>query len=141
MDTELIHLTKQWRALLIALVPIVVAGCATLAGDATQPIMVITTCKGSTKVVESVCTLSNDRGLWIIKTPGTVLVGRSHQDLFVVCTRKNENIRLQLVSSSNTGMVSNVAIGGVLGVVVDMHTGAGYDYKKDLKIEFDCTEQ
>lgn len=118
---------------------IAITGCATLAGDTVQPITVITTCKGSTKVVEAVCTLINDRGAWFVTTPGAVLVRRTSQDLSIVCTRRGESQGLLLVSSSNTGMVSNVLIGGVLGIVVDMHSGAGYDYTKEIKLELACS--
>lgn len=115
------------------------SGCATLAGDTSQPVSIFTACEGTTKVVSAECTITNDRGSKTISTPGAVLVNRSDQSLTVRCIRPNAREGTAILKSSgNWNMVGNVVGGGVLGLLVDAGSGAGFEYPKSVTVVMRC---
>lgn len=89
-------------------------------------------------MVEAICTLSNDKGEKIVHTPGAVLVNRSDKKLSITCARHGVNQNIDLYSSSNLNMATNIIVGGFIGIAVDMQSGAGYDYPKEINIALKC---
>ena len=70
-----------------------------------------------------------NKGAWYVTTPGSTTVQRSFEDLGVTCTKQDHVQGTVAVKSSTKGMAfGNILFGGVIGVGVDVATGAAYDY-------------
>lgn len=109
-------------------------GCATLTGSSTQSVSVETVERSGNRVAGAECRLNNDKGIWTVKAPTHVQVGRSGEDLSVHCTAEGHEPGLvKVVSRANGGMVGNVVFGGVVGALVD-NSGAGYDYPAVIRV-------
>lgn len=122
--------SATWRA-----APLVLVGCASITGSSTQPVSVKTLKKG-TDVVGATCTLANDKGSWTVTTPGTVMVGKSINDLAVDCRQAKDVAGAAVYkSSSNAGIWGNILIGGGIGALIDAKTGAGFNYPAAMTVE------
>ncbi len=119
---------------LAALLP----GCATFMGDTVQPISIITTCSGSSAVLHAQCAVSNSRGARSIATPGAVEVARDSGDLTISCVAPGADGQAVLKASGNWNTAGNILLGGIVGVGVDLASGAGYEYPKTIMIEMRC---
>lgn len=103
-------------------------GCASIVGGNTQPISV-QSMHGAELVTGAACALSNDKGSWFVNTPGSTTVQRSHADIQLKCTKDAMPAGELLVKSTLRPMwAGNVVFGGVVGGVVDMVSGAAYEY-------------
>ena len=103
-------------------------GCASIVSGQNQSVSV-TTQKNGTDVAGAKCTLSNDKGTWYTTSPGSVMVRRSYNDMMVNCALDGSDPGILSVKSSTKGMAfGNILFGGIIGVGVDMSTGAAYDY-------------
>ncbi len=116
MRTRLLLLS----ALLAAFLP----GCASIVTGANQPLSVQTPdCEGAS------CTLTNSKGTWFVKSPGSVTVHRAYDELSVTCSKEGYASATNTVASSTKAMAfGNIVFGGVIGAGVDIGTGAAYDY-------------
>ena len=123
------------RTAIIVLAFAFLPGCASIVTGHNQSLSVETpACEGAS------CTLSNDKGSWFVKTPGSVVVHRAYGDLTVSCSKDGFAPATQAVASSTKGMAfGNVIFGGVIGGGVDMATGAAYDYPPVISNPIDCT--
>ncbi len=113
---------------------VVITGCASIAGERTQPISV-KTIQDSKEVAGVGCSLMNDAGNWFVVSPGTITVHKSTGDLVVDC-KKGSNIagNETLVSKSNGAIWGNVIVGGGIGYLVDRSTGAGFNYPDSISV-------
>lgn len=112
-------------------------GCASIVSGQLQSLSVDTPgCPGAR------CELSNDKGKWFVSsTPGSVMVGRSYNNLQVVCIKGAASAAPVSVASATKGMAfGNILIGGVIGAGVDIHTGAAYDYPQTVSVPLQCDE-
>lgn len=110
-------------------------GCASIVSGTTQVVSVDTPgCPGAR------CELSNDKGRYFVTTtPGTVTLGRSYNNLQVICTREGAASDPLSVASVTKGMAfGNILIGGVIGAGVDVSTGAAYDYPQFINVPMQC---
>lgn len=114
------HLNLLLPLAALALLP----GCASIVSGHNQPITVeVPDCEGAN------CRLTNDKGSWAVKAPGSVVVSRAYGDLAVICSKEGFGSATQAVASSTKGMAAgNILFGGIIGVGVDVATGAAYDY-------------
>ena len=121
-------------ALLAVLVIVILPGCASIVTGHNESVSVQTpACEGST------CTLTNDKGTWYVKAPGSVTVHRAYGDLTITCTKDGYPSAVSSVSSSTKGMAfGNILFGGVIGAGVDIGTGAAYDYPVVIRNPIDC---
>lgn len=127
------------RALSLALIAIL-SGCATITADYTQPIMVLAVCAGSARPVAAECVLKNNKGQRVITSPGTVAVPRDSSELMVQCTRRGEkHANAALNSSLDEKILGNFVISGI-GAVVDLGTGAAFNYPSKITVLMDCTQ-
>src|SRR5579872_2595095 len=70
--------------LILAVAMNALVGCASIVNGTNQSVSVQT---GA--VENATCSLSNNKGTWYVnKTPGSVMVNRSYDDLDVVCHKK-----------------------------------------------------
>lgn len=86
-------------------------------------------------MVGATCTLTNNKGTWYVTTPGSTTVQRSFEDLGVTCTKQDHVQATVAVKSTTKGMAfGNILFGGVIGVGVDVATGAAYDYPTVISV-------
>ena len=120
-------------ALLCAL--LLTSGCASIVSGQNQPLSVETKNKGAS-VSGASCRMTNDKGEWLVTTPGSVTIRRSADDLSVKCEKEPLNPGFTVVKSSVKGMAfGNVLFGGGIGAGVDVVTGAAFDYPTSIAVE------
>jgi uncharacterized protein YceK len=113
--------------LAIGLASLLLSGCASIVSGQNQSLSVVAK-NGADDVAGARCTLSNDKGQWFATTPGSVTVRRSYSAMAVDC-KSDGAVGVASVKSSTKGMAfGNVLFGGLIGVGVDVATGAAYDY-------------
>ena len=126
--------------LYLFLISLFLAGCASVVGDLTQPITVFAVCAGSAAPVEAGCVLENDKARKSITSPGTVAIARSNSDLTIQCALGNSKRgRVVLSSTGDEKILGNLVAGGVIGAVVDVGTGAAFNYPSRVTVLLDCS--
>ena len=110
-------------------------GCASITGSKNQPVSIQAVHTG--KSIEGAdCTLTNDKGTWFAKTPGSVVVQKSGQDMVIRCEKDGIPAGSTTVASSaNAGAWGNILFGGIIGYAVDAGTGAAFDYPTSLSVQ------
>ncbi|QYF94658.1 hypothetical protein KY495_05530 [Massilia sp. PAMC28688] len=104
------------------------SGCASIVSGTTQVVSVETLAHGA-RVDGATCTLTNDKGVYFVTTPGTVSVRRAYGDMNIKCEKAGVPTGLASFKSTTKGMVAgNILFGGVIGAGVDVASGAAYDY-------------
>jgi ABC-type Fe3+-hydroxamate transport system substrate-binding protein len=127
---------------LLAILVVLLNGCASITGDQTQPITIFAVCAGSAAPVAAECILENDKSRKIIVSPGTVAVKRSFSDLTVQCVFENSKTgRVILSSKSDEKILGNIVAGGVIGAAVDVGTGAAFNYPNRATVLMDCAKK
>jgi hypothetical protein len=111
----------------IGLAVVLIAGCASVAGEKVQPITVQTVLENK-EVAGVGCTLANDTGKWFVTSPASVMVHKSTGDLTIDCAKDGTVGHETAVSKSNGAVWGNILIGGGIGYIIDRNTGAGFDY-------------
>ena len=112
----------------------ILPGCASIVTGHNQPVSVQTpACEGSS------CTLTNSKGTWYVKAPGSVTVRRAYGDMTVSCEKDGKPAVMNTVASTTKAMAfGNIIFGGLIGVGVDVGTGAAYDYPDVITNPLDC---
>ncbi|WP_396189690.1 SHOCT domain-containing protein [Flavobacterium sp.] len=88
------------------------------------------------QIQDASCTLTNDKGSWFIKTPGSTTIQKSGQDLVVTCNKDGVPAGSTTVASSaNGGVWGNILLGGFIGYAIDASTGAGFDYPTSMSVQ------
>ena len=105
---------------------LLLTGCASVVNGHNQSVSVTTKSKGD-EVSGAKCSLSNDKGVWYVTTPGSVAVHRSYGELTVNCALTGLLNGIAAAKSSTTAAVfGNILVGGVIGAGIDVATGAAY---------------
>ena len=112
---------------------VVSTGCASITGSKLQPVSVSTTCD-LVPVNDASCTLTNDKGSWFVKTPGSVTINKAYGDISVECKKDDMKGSKTFKSSSEGAVWGNVIAGGGIGYLVDANTGAGFAYPNSMTI-------
>jgi hypothetical protein len=109
-------------------IPMLLAGCASIV-DGTGQIVTIEARNNGAIVQGANCRLENKKGIFYVTAPGTVTVHRASDTLMVNCEKKDVAPGSVSVKSSTKGMAfGNILFGGIIGAVVDVSSGAAYDY-------------
>lgn len=107
------------------------AGCASIVSGSHQDISINTSPEGAK------CALYRE-GVqvgYVNSTPGVVSVSRKGSDLWVGCVKDNYDFSNAKNSSDFNGwVIGNLGFGGIIGVVVDMSTGASHAYDHDVNM-------
>jgi hypothetical protein len=117
---------KNIKSLYIALL-LVMGGCASVMMGSYQDIFIETKC--GEKPVKAECSVSNEIGVWSVKTPGSIHLHKGYDELELNC--KGESFDLHKVyinSSGNLPLYGNALVGGGIGAFTDIETRAGFDY-------------
>ena len=109
-------------------------GCASVTGTKLQPVSLTTMCNGET-INDVMCTLTNDKGQWFLKTPGSVTINKSYEDITVDCKKEELTGSSKFKSGSEGAVWGNVLAGGGIGYLVDRNTGAGFSYPSNMTIQ------
>lgn len=126
---------KVFTAMPAAALSLLVSGCASIVTGHNQSLSVETRHKGQ-QVVGASCKLNNDKGIWFVTTPGSVVVRRSYDDLHVRCEKEPHEPGLATVKSYTKSMAfGNILFGGIVGGAVDVASGAAYDYPSLITVE------
>lgn len=113
---------------------ITITGCASIAGEKTQPVT-LKAIYDNQEVAGVGCTLMNDYGKWAVTTPASVVVHKSTGDLAVDCSKDASTVGHETVVSKSNGAVwGNIIAGGGIGYLVDRNTGAGFNYPDSIVV-------
>lgn len=117
------------------LVLAVLTGCASITGSKNQPVSVQAHHNG--KPLDGAdCVLTNDKGTWFVKTPGSTVIQKSGQDLNITCNKDGIPAgTTTAASSANGGVWGNILFGGLIGYAVDASTGAAFDYPSSMGVQ------
>ncbi len=122
-----------YRALLIISIFSLV-GCASITGTTGQSISIEARSENN-QISGADCEMTNSKGKWFLKTPGSTQIRRSNDDLIVVCSKKGyESGQKNVVSETKGTMFGNIIFGGGIGAVVDHNSGAAYEYPTLVQI-------
>jgi len=114
---------------------VAMTGCASITNDTTTPVRFETFNAAGVEVKDVECTLENDYGQQLIKTPVTANVRRSSKDLHVTCTKAGETDgRGVAISRANAGMAGNIIFGGGIGAIIDHNKGTAYTYPQWVQV-------
>jgi len=122
------------KKIIIVLILIALSGCSTITGSTTQNISVETRSdNGSISGAE--CELTNAKGKWMVRTPGSTMIQRSNDDLITLCNKKGYIAGQQKSTSTTKGsMFGNIILGGGIGAIVDHQNGSAYEYPSLIQI-------
>lgn len=114
----------------LALPLALMAGCATIAEGTTQDMTVLSAPENN-----AFCTLTNGKGRWNTKTPGTVRVAKSVSAMNIACNKAGyDEGRVRVPSKPNVALAGNIIIGGIPGAAIDTVSGAGFTYPHNVNV-------
>lgn len=116
---------------LIGLALALLGGCATLTTSTSQTLTVMTEPSGA------ICTLKRDGQVIgaVNPTPGSLSVDKSHKAIDVVCTKDDFHDASGTVGSKFQAMTfGNILFGGIVGIVIDVASGATAEYEPTVTI-------
>ena len=108
-------------------------GCASIVSGHNQSVSVISQSEG-TDIAGARCSLSNDKGQWFATTPGSVTVRRSYAALAVDCKNDAALGKAEVKSVTKPMVLGNILFGGLIGIGVDVASGAAFDYPEVISI-------
>jgi hypothetical protein len=116
------------KSIAVAIALCSLTGCADILDGTSQKLSVQT--KSLTQdVAGAECQLSNNKGTWLVTTPGAVTVHRSYDAINVACTAPGYLPHAGTADSATKDLAwGNLLFGGLIGAAVDSGTGAAYDY-------------
>ncbi len=115
-------------------------GCASVVNDSTHPIKVETKTPAGDAVTDADCKLTNDSGVYTVKSGDTVQVRRSSKDLDITCKHPaNPDAVARAISRANAGMWGNIILGGGIGAIIDHNKGTAYTYPTWVQLVFGKT--
>ena len=128
------------KLFLAAAVIFLLSGCASVLNDVTHPMKVETKTESGSLVTGADCKLTNDYGVFNVKSGDTAQVRRSSKDLAIECTSAaNPVAKGQAISRANGGMFGNIILGGGIGAVIDHNKGTAYTYPLWVQLVFGKT--
>lgn len=115
-------------------------GCASVVNDSTHPMKIDTKTQSGDVVTNADCKLTNDAGVFTVKSGDTLQIRRSSKDLDITCTHPaNPDAVARAISRANAGMWGNIIIGGGVGAIIDHTKGTAYTYPTWIQLVFGKT--
>lgn len=123
------------RLILLASLLALSTGCASITGSKNQPVSVTAIHNG--KPIDGAdCVLTNDKGTWYVKSPGSTVIQKSGSDLSITCNKDGVPTgAASAKSSANGGVWGNILFGGLIGYAIDASTGAAFDYPTSMGVQ------
>lgn len=124
---------KLQAALAASIAACALSGCGTITQGTSQNITVTSSPPGAhcdfTRKGEHVATLD--------KTPGTVKVDKTKNDILLNCTLAGyQDASVNLESGYGAGTFGNIILGGGIGWAIDSATGADNKYPSTANVQF-----
>lgn len=119
------------QALVIGMMPIMLAGCSSVLEGSSQRVTV------NTNPIGAECSLSRDGRIIgrIAATPGTLTVEKTKHDIQLACHKDGyQDVVLTNRSGFAAATFGNVMVGGLPGWGVDSASGADNKYQSPLNI-------
>lgn len=105
-------------------------GCSSLTTGKHQRVQISTYCEEN--AIISDCTLTNEQGSWQAPSFTQVRINKAYGNLTVQCKSPLFDAQTQFArSSANGAAYANILLAGV-GAIVDVNTGAGFDYPTEI---------
>jgi hypothetical protein len=116
---------------LIALLALtLLASCASVLTGSSQTIFITTP-----PTTGANCVLTNRQGTWTVSSPGSVTVKKSMQNIVVTCTKEGWQEGFAAIPANYEDSTSgNIIAGGIIGLGVDLSTGAVNKYPKAFEV-------
>ena len=128
-------LIKKLAVFSISASIVLLSGCASVTGTKNEPVSVDTFYKNQ-EIAGCDCKLVNDKGVWFTKTPGSVVIQKSYENLAITCTKDGIDTGSAIFESkAGGGAWGNILAGGPIGYVIDRSSGAGFDYPSTMNVE------
>lgn len=121
----------QTKLLALALALFPLGACSTIVSGSNQSVSVTTP-----QVQAANCKLQNSKGEWYVSsTPGTTMVHSGMGDMSVLCEKDGYEKGSATYASSVKGWIfGNILFGGLVGTVIDMATGSGFEYPTSMPV-------
>ena len=104
--------------------------CASILSKKSQSVSVDT---GDAQDVS--CELFNGKGRYLVKSPGTVVISQSCDDLNYICRKEGYNTINGKIAFTYKGTTAgNIILGGGIGYMVDVGTGAACKYPESISL-------
>ncbi len=119
----------------VAVAVMLMSGCAAIVGGMHQPVAVSMQTGDGDPIDGANCRLQNSKGTWYVTTPGSVTIHRGHDNLRVSCSKPTTGAGEMTQRSTVSGWVfGNLVLGGLIGLIVDLGTDAGFNYPDSLLV-------
>jgi hypothetical protein len=138
-DADLLkHSGKNMNRLAFAMAAALLgSGCASVINDVTHPMKIETKNDTGQLVAGADCKLTNDYGVFAVKSGDTTQVRRSSKDLEIACKHPtNPDAVATAISRANGGMFGNILLGGGVGAIIDHNKGTAYSYPIWVQLVF-----
>ena len=121
------------KSIILAIMVIQLAGCASLLDDNKQSIKFTTSC--GQRYIRASCTAENTRGRWEFTTPNVVVIENDIFGLRVTCrSAYAPEYTAEALATPKFAFAGNILIGGLLGAAVDMADAKGFEYPDAVHI-------
>jgi hypothetical protein len=130
MKLNLLGHNMKTRGIVLATSLLALSACATIVSGNDQTVAVTTP-----DVKAADCKLQNGKGEWTVSSPGTTMVKSAAGNMSVTCEKAGYEKGTSTYASSVKGWIfGNIGFGGLIGVIVDVSTGAGFEYPTAMPV-------
>ena len=121
---------NRFVGLVVALLPPLLASCASITKGTSQAINVNTAnCNEATS-----CTATNKKGTWEFSAPGPVTIKKSDDALVLRCKDGDGYVTRTIMPNDDAMVWGNVLLGGVVGAAVDSNTDAHWEVPDSITL-------
>lgn len=122
------------RILAVCLLPLILAGCATVTTGEGQYVTVHVTCKGHQ--ANAYCLASNAKGTWSFYAPEKKFVLRDGSPLRISCQSPMVgDFGIDQYPWINAAMFGNIISGGLVGAAIDVSNKSVWAYPNVISVE------
>jgi hypothetical protein len=115
----------------VALCALSLSGCASMFGGTSQEIEITTSPPGANCAIERAGKIVGR----VNPTPGTVMIGKSRQDIRILCEKPEyDNAVIDKDSGVEPWVFANLFFGGLIGLGIDHATGAVNEYDSPVHV-------
>ena len=109
-----------------------ITNCASITSGDTQTVAISTPL-----CVKATCEIVNGQGqYYVAMTPGMVQINQSASDLVITCSKNDISKVISVASGTARSTLGNILLGGGIGALYDMQTGAAYKYDSNIDTGF-----